>query len=194
VGIRVVTSGDAVDVALFNHDLGTFATSSIQTFGSTVTRAVDNITLATSAFPLSATEHTLYGEGVLNGATAPSGHVPIAIFTNSNDRIVPYLNSTFAFLGLVVTGGVLQANTTTANNQTSVGAVFKTGAALQSNDLAAVINGDTPQTDASLTLPSVTTLGVGRGSTVTNGAMTVRKLVYLPRRMTNAELQTLTTL
>lgn len=51
VGIRIVTSGDEVDVWCYQHETGTAATSPIITYGAAVTRAADNITLATSLWP-----------------------------------------------------------------------------------------------------------------------------------------------
>jgi hypothetical protein len=42
VGIRIVTSGDAVDVQYFQHEAKAFLSSAIPTTGSTVTRAIEN--------------------------------------------------------------------------------------------------------------------------------------------------------
>jgi hypothetical protein len=49
--IRMATSGDAIDVALFQNELGAFITSPIATVASQVTRAADQISILTSAFP-----------------------------------------------------------------------------------------------------------------------------------------------
>jgi hypothetical protein len=51
VGVRIVTSGDAIDVALFQIENGAFITSPIPTVASQVTRAADQISILTSAFP-----------------------------------------------------------------------------------------------------------------------------------------------
>lgn len=66
VGIRVVTSGDAVDVALFAHRTEAILSSDIPTFGATVARAADNITLAQSAFPWNGGAGTLEIDGVIS--------------------------------------------------------------------------------------------------------------------------------
>lgn len=62
IGIRIVTSGDAVDVWGFHHESGGFIsaipTSTIPTLGASQTRARDDIKMAGTAFPIGATANT----------------------------------------------------------------------------------------------------------------------------------------
>ncbi len=62
VGLRLVTSGDAIDVQFFGHETGAYPTSSIQTLGAGVARAADTIELLTTAFPFSSTQLTLFAQ------------------------------------------------------------------------------------------------------------------------------------
>jgi hypothetical protein len=66
VGFRIVTSGDAIDFANFQHELGAVLTSDIPTLGATVTRAADNITLAQSLFPWNSGTGTLRIDGIVS--------------------------------------------------------------------------------------------------------------------------------
>jgi len=74
VGVRIVTSGDEIDVDMFQHELGAFITSAIPTVASQVTRAVDDISILTSAFPYSATAGTVVAVFDFYYYLADTGH------------------------------------------------------------------------------------------------------------------------
>lgn len=59
VGIRIVTSGDAVDVWCFQHETGTVATSPIITYGAAVARAADDLQIPNAQIPAAVTELTI---------------------------------------------------------------------------------------------------------------------------------------
>lgn len=69
VGLRIVTSGDAVDVDLFQHETGAAVSTPIETFAATVTRAADSIKLAQASFPWTAGAGTLEIDGVVTSPT-----------------------------------------------------------------------------------------------------------------------------
>ena len=79
----------------------------------------------------------------------------------------------------------------------SAGALVKQAAAFTLNDFALVANGGNPVTSASGNMPTVTTLRLGgyinaiTAGNLLNGYL--RRITYYPRRLSNAELQTLTT-
>jgi hypothetical protein len=88
-------------------------------------------------------------------------------------------------------GGVLQANLALTSN--ADGTQNRLAAAWSANDIAAVANGGTVQTDASATLPTPTVLCIGYGTGGANITTSrIAKILYLPRRMSNAELIVLT--
>ena len=161
------------------------ATSPVPTFAATVTRAADAINVATSAFPWNATAGTILQTFTPLGSV--SGHWWNISDGTSNERFACYSNIDL----FIADGGVQQQDVDFGNITADV--LAKTGAAWAVNDTAAVLNGGSVGTDASVTLPTVTTLRIGTdqgGGGVVN--MRVRSLVYLPRRATNAELQTRT--
>ena len=166
------------------------ATSPIPTFAASVTRAADNVNVATSAFPFSATAGTIIWEGsdsLLNNTSLWS----LGDGTN-NERIVPYTSSGNTIGFLVSDGGGTQANIT--GFAASPGVNFKSGGAWAANDFAFVKDGGTVGTDVSGTLPTVTTLRLHDNSLAGASILgRVKNVVYLPRRMTNAELQARTT-
>ena len=92
----------------------------------------------------------------------------------------------------VTASAVSQAQLNAAGSPTQIN---KVGAAYKANDFAASLNGATPVTDAAGTVPVVNALYLGNART-TGGQLNghLRRITYYPRRMTNAELQTLTTL
>jgi hypothetical protein len=59
VGLRLVTSGDAIDVDFAQDEVGAVATSPILTGGGTGTRAADVVTTSTSGWPAAAGEFRL---------------------------------------------------------------------------------------------------------------------------------------
>jgi hypothetical protein len=111
--------------------------------------------------------------------------------TDINNRIGLYkLTSTGNASLAVLTGGVTQAST----NSGAWTATGKLAGAYATNDFASSLNGSAAAIDTSGTVPSVTTLTLGRrtdGANVLNGYL--RRVVFYPRRLSNAELQAITT-
>jgi hypothetical protein len=187
VGFRIVTSGDAIDVDFFGHEVGSFITSPIETFGSTVTRAADNISLATSAFPYTKNTQTLMYGGKQNITLSGT---PVFLDVNAGGyRTIIALNQCSAF----DTGGDTMNLTP---GTPSLNTPFRYAMAIALNDGAAVLDGGTVLTDSSLAVggTDATTLFIGRTQAISNLPNGyIKTVLYLPRRMSNAELQTLTT-
>jgi hypothetical protein len=186
--IRMATSGDAIDVALFQIENGAFITSPIATVASQVTRAADNITILTSAFPYSATAGTFAYEAA-NGGTALAFVYELSDGT-ANERILS--NAKAASHLFVVDGGVTVADLDAGTFVTGVFA--KSAQAFAANDFAACINGGTVATDGAGTMPTVNILRLGRqfdGQHNLNGH--IKRLDYYAVRKTDAELQVLST-
>lgn len=186
IGLRIVTSGDAVDVAYFQHELGAFATSPIVTAGSTATRVRDSISIASSLFP-NGTGQTFHAI-TKNLLVTPSGGNTNILGVNAaataslycgNDSTASYYNGTSSISkvhGGSFTGGTVKvASSSDASNASVTG------------------NGLAPTTGA-LGLAAISSMQIGSQQGVgafLNGYL--NRLIYLPRRMSDAELQGLTT-
>ena len=160
-----------------------FATSYIPTSASTVTRSADVASVATSAFPYNASEGTLVASGQnLTNAGFPY----IAALNDGTSSNEIYLNFQGGLRAGVVTGGLVQAFWSPA----SIAGVNKLAVTYRANDFASATNGVSGADDTSGTVPTgITTLNIGR-SPAFNGH--IRQITYLPRRISNAELQSRT--
>lgn len=192
-GSTTRVSGATVTAFGIQIEAGSFATSYIPTVAATVTRAADNISLATSAFPWSATVGTLmtYAKYPIADAGAARLTAQIDDGTSSN-RIMMYgdFSAGAPAIGRIVNGGSNTALLTGANLASSTS---KQAMAWAANDVAMVVNGGAAVTTGSATIPTgMTRIQIGQNTgNYLNGYL--KKLLYLPRRMSNSELQTLTT-
>lgn len=188
VGLRIVTSGDAVDVAYFQQEVGAFVTSPIETFGSSVTRAADNISLATSAFPFSTTEGTFFANVVNRTTGTQNGAIHLGI--NTNEAFLMDSSSSGSRILYVRDDSTTQADLSPAG--AIANAFNKQASAWAANDFAACINGGTVVTDKSGSLPTVTLVNIGRGSQSGYTNDCIAQVMILPVRKSDAELQALT--
>jgi hypothetical protein len=186
VGIRVVTSGDAVDVAYFKHETGAVLTSPIETFGSTVTRAIDNISLS-GGFPTNASAQTLIA--TMTFPTGTNVNAGLGLFgTSLSDQIT--VRATYPYV--TSSAGGPDAFPTPAGWAIS-STVSKRGITYDATSATACINGGTVATDSTLTLPvDLTRLVIPISGAALYSHIT--SILAIPRRMTNAELQAATTL
>lgn len=174
------------DVRMANLELGSFATSPIITAGSQVTRAADQVSIATSAFGFSATEGTMLGWGTTETLNSALGNL-VQAADSGNNRIAQYVGS--SYLGLIVTDA--SVNQAVLNPATTNDSTFKKVASVyKANDFAVSLNGGSVQTDVAGTVPTVDTLRFGRQLTVyLNGH--IKRVTYWNTRKPNAELQAL---
>jgi hypothetical protein len=187
------SSNSAAEILVwgFQVETGAFPTSLVETFASSVTRAADNISLSTGAFPSTTTAATILGEFVPGNITSTTKVVLNIGDVAGNERGSLTFNDA-SFGGAIVDGGAVQANIT--GETPAVGTTFKNALAYALNDAAFYSQGASLGTDASVTMPTPTTLNLGiysDGTLSLNGYL--RKAMVLPRRMTNAELISLTT-
>lgn len=171
------------------QEAGAFPTSYVPTIASQVTRAADQISILTSAFPYSAAAGTI----VIDGKTAPgAGTQPLWQLDDGteNERVRIERNSSNEIHCIVTDGGVEQANVNLGT--VAANTAFKVAFAWSAGDFAASLNGGTVGTDASGTLPTVTTMRIG--SALTNlWGRTEKRDAYYDSRKTNAQLQALST-
>lgn len=193
IGIRIVTNGDAVDVALAQHETAasqSFASSPIQTFGATATRATDNITVLVSAlstawnaagpnsFAFVATE--------LSPAVAAAAYFALHDTTDAERYVFDTGNGARLARMLVVDNNVTTANVFFSGTPSGY---VRAAAAAATGDFALAANGSLGAPVLSGTLPTVTTLQVGGNRTTPAVYGYLKSLTILPRRMPNAELQ-----
>lgn len=168
---------------------GAFATSYIPTTTATVTRIGDIATVPVSAFPYITTEGTLvvhaatyapkdYAFGAELGDGTYNNRVSvISGAVGSNSMFVDAAGVRPAFFGVA---GVAGANM-----------FYRAAIAYKVNDFASSVNGGNLQTTSSGAVPTgITTLHLGKfggGGNILNGW--IKQITYLPRRLTNAELQ-----
>ena len=191
--IRIGT-GDATSKTIFVYgaqvEAGSFATSYIPVGSTTAgaTRNADVASVSTQAFPYSATEGTLVMNFDVYSITSPNNQW-ITLLGGSSDYIGAMTNPS-SFRGLVVTGGASQAsmiNGSVASNTPLKGAI-----AFKADDFATTSGGAAVVVDTAGTLPTVNKMQIGNfdSSNYLNGH--IRQITYIPRRLSNAELQTRT--
>jgi hypothetical protein len=191
--LRLELSGAAIDITLRiglpQLELGAFATSVIPTTTTALTRSADVASVNTLSPWFNASEGTIYFEGsTTNTAEAP-------FLTLQNGGLTDFFRYSRAFnqSRLLVTVASGTAADLYSGNTTTLGAVLKTAAAYKVNDFANVLNSGTPVVDTSGAVPTVTTLQLGSGGFLGSLGGYLRRITYYPRRLSNAELQSITT-
>lgn len=198
-----VVNGGAVDITLRigapQLEQDAFATSFIPTAGSALTRQLDALTLGDLSrigFNPAASSVIVQGRILGQSALVYPGLVALGMGVEG-DKVVLYrdgLSSRFAVDAK--TAGVTQylLSVTAAP---ATGAEYKTAFAFAANDASQTTSGAAPVKDASVALSTILDrMSIGgfqaRGGG-TNGAQIIRRVDYYPRRLADAELQTLTT-
>lgn len=180
---------------LVQVEAGTYASSPIITYGSTVTRAADDIYLLTSAFPYSATAGTLFCEFATPAGSGWGSNISYAA-TLKNWPTTTDVAGLYRYNdnigGAVVSSNVTEADLNRASYVTSAYQTVKATIAFTANDARVAVDGVLTSQDTSVTMPSgVTRLGLTRNIVHGVGGH-IRRILYVPRRMSDAELQALT--
>jgi hypothetical protein len=186
-------------------ELGAGATSVIPTSSVAITRSADTSTSAAATRSADVAsintldpwynmnEGTIYAEGTSYAEN--TAHRPLIYFgnTDNSDRIeIRFLTTSGGAREYVNVGGSTQADF--GFTAPASGAIAKMALAYKANDFAGTINGASPSTDSAGLIPTPTRVELGislSGTNILNGWL--RRIVYYPRRLTNAELQALTT-
>lgn len=173
-------------------EAGPVATSYIPTTSATVTRAADAVSLATTAFPLNAAQGTMLADFSMVNAAPPAnmGILTLTDGTTSNGYFISQ-NSAGTRQAFILNATATQASVVIAAGSANV--VSKIAMAWAANDAAIYTDGALTGTDGSVNLPTVSSLRfgeIGGGSSHMHGHL--RRVAYISRRMTNAELQAMT--
>jgi hypothetical protein len=175
-------------------EAGSFATSYIPTVASQVTRSADSASMTGTNFSswYRADEGTIYSESAIISSQNLAQIATLDDGTTSN--LIQVYTSGSNITNQVNTSGTAQA----INNLTvaTVNTYAKNAFAIKVNDFSSVANGGAVTSDTSgIILYGLSRFGIGSrfvGATnPLNG--TIKKIAYYPKRLTNAELQGLTT-
>ena len=178
-------------------EAGSFATSYIPTVASQVTRSADSASMTGSNFSswFRQDEGTLYAEAFNRGVPINNNyHICYASDGSSSNFMSIRINNNTGRVHVTgITGGATQWSSSSTTIPTA-GTFAKTSVAYKTNDIALTANSDTIVTDTTAVIPVVNNFYIGSTNTVTqpiNG--TIKKIAYYPLRLSNAELQGLTT-
>lgn len=168
-------------------EAGAFATSYIPTVASQVTRAADSASMIGNNFArwYNVNEGTVY----VDATPAISGYSPFVQFDDgtANNRILA--EGGVDAHEYVAVGGIVQASidlgATTANTSAKLAISYK------ANDFAGSLNAGAVGTDASGSVPTVTTARIS-ANTSSSYSNTIKRIAYYNRRLSNTELQGIT--
>jgi hypothetical protein len=184
-------------------EANSFATSYMPTVATTFTRSADTSTSAqttrsadvASVNTLSpwynATEGTLYAEYTPYAVTSDSRFASIDDNTSANRIMIWGTASSARTIFNTRISSVDQADLQVSSTYTT--STSKAAGSYKVNDFAFSVNGGAVLTDTSGTIPTVTQLVIGSsGSSSAKANGTIRKLAYYPVRLSNTNLQALT--
>lgn len=177
-------------------EAGAFPTSYIPTVASTVTRAGDVAVMTGTAFSnwFNASEGTIVSETAIYSTAARNSAAYDINDTTGNNRIIyRTITTTSTDQNVIRSGGALIASLVSGVAVTT--SPRKAAVAYRASDFALVVNGSTPTAQLSGAVPvSVTQMQLGLAvgpSEWINGHL--RRITYYPTRLTDAQLQALTT-
>jgi len=173
----------------FQVEAGAFPTSYIPTAGATATRSADVASIPVADFGYNQSEGTVVFEF---DADTGGGARLLSLNTDINNRMdVVYLTVSGLIQLFSAVGGTGSVSLNSAN--TYSGTQSKYAFRFGTDDFAAALDGGSVVTDTSASVPTVVDFDLGTSpvSTFLNGH--IKSIRYFPRRLTNAQLQELTT-
>jgi hypothetical protein len=202
-GAGVTYTGDGVSgVYLWGAQLEAlgFRTSYVPTTSAAVTRNIELCQLATSAFPMGAGPYSYFFQGLPgtpNPTTDPNSHLPLSFSSGAfaESTYFSRLASSNTVTPSCVTGGA--GNITVTGQTSAYNTRLKAMLGLATNNGNWAFNGVTPSADDTvMTLPvGLIRMSIGNadwsggaGPTTVWGGW-IEKIMVVPRRMSNAEMQ-----
>jgi len=171
------------------YETGTFPTSYIQTTTSSVTRNTDVLSISTSSFGFNPLEGTLLFIGDIPDA---SNRTILALGTTATTETIE----------MNIGGGIIQMSVKVSNvsqasissgSSPSINTKFSAAIAYKVNDFAICVNGGSVSIDSSGNVPIVDTLYIGANYIYQPNVGHIRHIAYFPRRLSNSDLQSITT-
>jgi hypothetical protein len=174
-------------------ETGSVATSYIPTVAATATRNADVISKTGVSGFIGQAFGTIYAE-VDTRLTAGSSLKRILHISDGTalNTIFIAKTSSDAFFGTIVNGNVTQATFQTATNQSGI---FKIALGYELNNVVMFVNGvQVGTTDTSATIPATSVIDLGSRLGALEFNDRIRAAAIYPTRLTNSQLQSLTTL
>ena len=193
------TGGESVLIWGAQVEEGAFATSYIPTTTATVTRAADVASVTGNAFTsfYNQTEGTFFVDSSQASLTPASRLVSASDNTGSNRVMLSRGSGSSGNINTSVTNaGSAQVSALLLGTSLAAGTSHKVAAIYKATDFAGSVNGLTPVTQGTGTVPgSLTQLTIGNGEILGNSTMTgtIKRLTYWPVRLANPTLQSITT-
>lgn len=173
-------------------EAGAFATSYIPTAASQVTRNADAASMTGSNFSswYRADEGTIFLDFTPFAVSSDSRFLEIGDASATN-RLLFYGNAPFYYFQTRISS--VDEASVSFSTAFVAGAASKQAGAYKVNDIAFDVNGATVSSDTSSRVPRVTEMRIGSsfGGTFANSHF--RRVAYYPARLTNAQLQAITT-
>ena len=175
-------------------ETGSVATSYIPTTTGSVTRSADVISVSGAVSgSIGQTEGTVYAEVVLSRINANQ----IISLGSTNDRIAIFFDSSTGIYALIRVGGATADYNATIPAIPATGGVYKIALAYKANDYCFAVNGVAynPSTASRAVPANMSAVYLG-ASVFSTGQLNdrIRAAALYTTRLTNAELQSLTTL
>jgi hypothetical protein len=182
------TTGSTVIYGAQLEEAASFATSYIPNGAATsgATRTADLAGVSIQAFPFNASEGTLVASGTFV-APAQSG---VSTMVSLSSGLYAESINIYRQNSQMLINSIDDNNTQAGYTVSAPGNLTKAAIAYKLNDTNAAVNGTAQTTDTTSTVPTVNTLDIGRmwsNAFVASGW--IRQITYLPRRISNTELQ-----
>jgi hypothetical protein len=175
------------------YETGSIATSYIPTTTQAITRGAEVVNKTGVSSLIGQTEGTIYAEVDARNFTSGARIFAISDGTQDN-RIVFLFNSTNRIRALISFSVTTQFDANTSTGLSS--GIYKLAVAYANNDFAFYVNGSQIATDNTGSVPACSQVFIGKTeSTSTSNTCNdrIRAVALYPTRLTNAQLQALTT-
>ena len=174
-------------------EAGAFPTSYIPTTGSTATRAADVAFIPTSDFGYNQKQGSIVVE--FDSAKLTNSGI-YSLYANGSNGLTALVYPSNRVSYQVVDGGAFQVNDNFATYNVS-GQTSKVATTYSNNDFAAVLDGGAVSSDTGGSVPTATSIVLGNYLAVYPSSFHmsghIKSIKYYPRRLSNAQLQELTT-
>jgi hypothetical protein len=193
VGIRMIASGDVIEVDFTQAEIGPIATSPIPTTVAAVSRAADVISASGALVSglIGQTEGTIYAEVDFSRLNLS----PIlTISDDNNNRIQAAFTANNNFGAIIRVASVNLNFFATFSNPQIIG-INKIAIAYANNDYALALNGQVATSSSTRAIPACTKIGLGTSATDSSFLNDrIRAAALYTTRLTDAQLAELTRL